>query len=65
MLAICVLLLFLELVMLKILQPGFPQHNDLISSDPLGFGQSDLVRLIWSVPWFSSLSLTFSVNPEM
>ena len=46
MLAICVLLLYLELVMLKILQPGFPQHNDLISSDPLGFGQSDLVRLI-------------------
>ena len=46
MLAICVLLLSSELVMFKILQPGFPQHNDLISSDPLRFGQSDLVRLI-------------------
>ena len=40
MLATYILLLPLELVMVKILQPGFPQHNDFTSSDSL---RSDLV----------------------
>lgn len=40
MLAPCILLLPLELVVVKILQPGFPQHNGFASSDPL---RSDLV----------------------
>lgn len=54
MLATCLLRLSLELVTVKILQPGFPQHKDFSSSDPF---RSDLVPLFIFFPVFDLCSL--------
>lgn len=58
MLATCLLRLSLELVTVKILQPGFPQHKDFSSSDPF---RSDLVPLFIFFPVFD---LCFSPKAE-
>lgn len=60
MLASCVLLLSLELVMVKILQPGFPQHNAFISSDLL---RSDLVCPLLFLPILDLVRLSQNVEP--